>query len=242
MATRVLYDADLARVHHEGFGDIARAAGPAIVAALARAGIRRGLVVDLGCGSGLLARHLTDNGYSVLGIDASPAMLRIARRVAPRASFSLGRAEDVPIPPCAAIVATGEAITYLIGRRGPDALLRHHIRRAARALQPGGLFVFDAIVTGTPAMNYRTWRATDDWAVMVDVAEEVERRIVTRSHITFMRSAGGFRRSVGVHRAGVYDPRAVAGWLEAKGFTVAIRRRYGRFPLPPRRRLFIACR
>jgi SAM-dependent methyltransferase len=75
-----------------------------------------GQVVDLGCGSGLLARYLTARGYDCLGVDPSASMLRIARRTAPGASFVEARAEAVTLPRCVAIVSTGEAITYLSGR------------------------------------------------------------------------------------------------------------------------------
>ena len=49
------YGPDLARIHDAGFGDFARDAGDGIVAMLRDAGIRGGLVVDLGCGSGAQA-------------------------------------------------------------------------------------------------------------------------------------------------------------------------------------------
>jgi 2-polyprenyl-3-methyl-5-hydroxy-6-metoxy-1,4-benzoquinol methylase len=36
-------------------------------------------VLELGCGSGRLAQALVDAGYAVLGMDASPAMVDLAR-------------------------------------------------------------------------------------------------------------------------------------------------------------------
>ena len=81
------YAVDLSRIHHEGFANLARDAGPAIVGHLRDAGIGRGLIVDLGYGIGILARVLVDRGYQVLGVDPSCAMLRIARRVATFAHF-----------------------------------------------------------------------------------------------------------------------------------------------------------
>ena len=116
------YGADLARIQHEGYGGLARHAGPAIVGYLRSAGIRRGLVVDLGCGNGILARHLLESGYDVLGVDPSPAILQIARRVASAATFVRRRAEDIELPTCAAVVATGEAITYLGARTAPTLM------------------------------------------------------------------------------------------------------------------------
>lgn len=44
-------------------------------------------VVDLGCGNGSLTDRLQSLGYQVMGIDASPAMLEIARKEYPNISF-----------------------------------------------------------------------------------------------------------------------------------------------------------
>lgn len=235
------YREGLARIHHEGHGDLARKAGPAIVRQLRHAGIRRGLVVDLGCGTGILARHLLAAGYDVLGVDPSAAMLRIAARVAPSARFIRSRAEDCDLPACVAVVATGEALTYLTPRRAPMALLRRHIRRVSKALIHGGVFVFDAIVEGdaTP-MTYRTWRACDDWAVLADVAEDLRAHVVTRRITTFVRVRSVFRRSYVEHRVGVYRLERVLRQLRAAGFRARVQRAYGDMPLQSRRLVFVA--
>jgi SAM-dependent methyltransferase len=235
------YGVDLARIHHEGHGDLARSAGPAVVSRLQRAGIRNGLVVDLGCGSGILARHLVDSGYGVLGVDPSAAMLRLARRVAPVARFVRGRAEDVHLPRCVAVLATGESLTYLSGRSAPAAHLRRHIQRVSAALIPGGLFIFDAIAEPDPApMNYRTWRATRDWAVLADVTEDRQRHVVRRRIITFARVGSTYRRSYAEHRVGVYARRTVLRELRQRGFIARTLAGYGAPPLPPRRVVFYA--
>ena len=79
------YGAALAKIHHEGFGFHADACAPGILAHLAPVHARDGLVVEVGCGSGLLTKHLTDAGHRVIATDASPAMLDIAREYAPHA-------------------------------------------------------------------------------------------------------------------------------------------------------------
>jgi SAM-dependent methyltransferase len=81
------YEEDLAYIHHAGFTGFAEQAAVRILELLRERGIRSGLVVELGCGSGVTARALTEAGYDVLGIDSSPAMVRLARRTAPLASF-----------------------------------------------------------------------------------------------------------------------------------------------------------
>jgi 2-polyprenyl-3-methyl-5-hydroxy-6-metoxy-1,4-benzoquinol methylase len=48
-------------------------------------------VLDVGCGAGMpIARYLIDRGFSVIGIDASEAMLEIAKQQVPEARFVLG--------------------------------------------------------------------------------------------------------------------------------------------------------
>jgi ribosomal protein L11 methylase PrmA len=49
------YREDLAYIHDVGFGKFAGAAAPVLLDAFNRAHISRGLVVDLGCGSGILS-------------------------------------------------------------------------------------------------------------------------------------------------------------------------------------------
>ena len=235
------YKNDLARIHHQGHGDLARQAGPAIVGHLRRVGIRRGLVVDLGCGSGILARYLSNRGYDVLGVDPSPAMLRIARQVAPAARFVRSRAEDFTLPPCVAVVATGEALTYLSARAEPAAHLRRHIQRVSSALMPGGVFIFDAIVEGrSKPMSYRTWRAGREWAVQVDVAEDLRRHVVRREITMFARVRSTYRRSHAVHRVGVYSRTDVLQQLRACNFIAGTTGGYGKSPVGPRRLVFHA--
>ena len=235
------YGVDLARIHHEGHDELARRAGPAVVACLRQAGIRSGLVVDLGCGSGILATHLVERGYKVVGADPSAAMLRIARRTAPAARFIRSRAEGFELPRCAAVLATGEALTYLAAGAAPGAHLRRHIRRVSDALVAGGLFIFDAIeASDSRPMTYRTWRADRDWAVMADVTEDVRRHVVWRRITTFTRTGSRFRRSQAEHRVGVYARGDVLGQLRARGFAARTLPGYGGLPMPPRRVVFHA--
>src|ERR687898_2825629 len=102
------YQDDLALVHHRGFGFHADMCAPGIVALLAPVRERSGLVVELGCGSGLLTRHLVDAGHRVVATDASPAMLQLARQLAPDAEdVRRITLPDDPIPPADAIVGVG---------------------------------------------------------------------------------------------------------------------------------------
>lgn len=49
-----------------------------------------GRVADLGCGPGHVSAHLAELGLAVFGIDASPAMVRLARQAYPGLRFDVG--------------------------------------------------------------------------------------------------------------------------------------------------------
>lgn len=236
------YGEDLAYIHQAGFGSFAGAVGLAVARMLRTAGIRDGLVVDLGCGSGILACELTRLGYDVLGVDVSRHMVERARRVAPRARFVRASLRRVAFPPCRAVVAIGESISYLssAGRRPPA--LGPLFARVARALEPGGLFVFDVIVAGGPPMAYRTWQSGSDWAVLADVQERAAARVVTRRITTFRACRAGYRRTDERHVVGVYDRAEVVRGLGAAGLSASVRRHYGKVALLPRRLAFVARR
>src|SRR4051794_4919685 len=109
------YRADLALVHHLGFGFHADLCAPGILERLEPVRERNGVVVELGCGSGLLTRVLVDLGHRVIATDASPAMLDLARVHASGAeAFEVLVLPDDPIPSADAIVSIGHAISYLL--------------------------------------------------------------------------------------------------------------------------------
>lgn len=50
----------------------------------------QGLVADLGCGPGHIAHYLHEQGVTVVGIDISPEMIRVALRLHPGPEFQVG--------------------------------------------------------------------------------------------------------------------------------------------------------
>ena len=122
------YGEDLAYIHDVGHADFALRTAPGILEILHQSGVLEGLVVDLGCGSGLLARELVDAGYRVLGIDISEAMVEISRNRVPEAEFRVGSLFEADIPPCVAVTAVSEVLNYLFDpeneRRGLTRLCR----------------------------------------------------------------------------------------------------------------------
>ncbi|HET9315012.1 MAG TPA: class I SAM-dependent methyltransferase [Vicinamibacteria bacterium] len=234
-----LYGRDLAYVHAEGFETWIRAAAPALLRLLERGGVTRGdRVIDLGCGSGLWVEQLQRAGYRPLGIDASPAMVALARRRVPDAAFRTGTIARARLPRCHAVTALGECFNY----RNPAAPgLSSLFARVHHALVPGGMFVFDVRVPADgrvpPRLVHRLGR---DWAVMVRIEErgrELERHITT-----FRRVGRAYRRSDETHRLRLYPRDQVARALRAAGFTVSVRARLGSVPLTGHRIVFVARR
>jgi len=75
----------------------AGSAGPAHDALIAASGIGPGSrVLDVGCGSGEFLRELGRLGAVAAGVDPSPGMVDLARRVAPLADVRVGDDEDLP--------------------------------------------------------------------------------------------------------------------------------------------------
>ena len=67
MTSEPYYRRDLALVHHLGFGFHADATAAGVLKLLQPVRERDGLVVELGCGSGLLTQYLADAGHRVIG-------------------------------------------------------------------------------------------------------------------------------------------------------------------------------
>jgi SAM-dependent methyltransferase len=234
------YAEDLAHIHDAGFSELSRRAGAQVLTELAAAGIRSGLIVDLGCGSGAWSAMAVGAGFSVLGIDVSEAMLRLSRSAAPGANFVLASLYSAAIPPCVAVTAFGEALNY--GLPDPPArfMLEELVRRVSAALAGGGLFVFDVLVKsdGLP-MRYRSWSAGPDYAVLIDVSEQTDQSVLCREITLFRKIGESYRRSQEQHTLRVFDAGLLQSFLLSAGFEVDSATRYGEYGLEDRRRAFI---
>jgi SAM-dependent methyltransferase len=225
------YGEDLAYIHDVGHADFALRSAPGILEILNRGGIRDGLVVDLGCGSGQWARELVDAGYKVLGIDISEAMIALSRKRVPEAEFRVGSLYDAEIPTCSAVTAISEVLNYLFDEE-PGGLTPL-FRRVFEALVPGGVFVFDVLGPGQvpSGATARGFRVGEDWAVLSEREEDTERRTMARRIVSFKKVGEHYRRDEEVHRVRLYDPSELSAGLGEVGFRVRTVRAYGDNPL-----------
>jgi SAM-dependent methyltransferase len=236
------YRDDLAYIHDTGFGEFARKAAPGLLDIFSRCGIRDGLIIDLGCGSGLWAEQLIKRGYDVLGIDISEAMIRLARRRAPEAEFRVASLFQADLPPCRAVTSLGECISYLFDTTNTDNKLKQLFRRVHHALAPGGVFIFDVMEPGElgRATKSRTFTEGDGWMTLVEKHEDRDHRTLTRRITTFRKDGDLYRRNDETHRVRLYDAARLAAELRRTGFRVRITRRYGDYALAKARVAFIA--
>jgi SAM-dependent methyltransferase len=223
-----VYSADLAYVHDAAFGDLARRAAPEIVRLLRDRDVRSGHIVEVGCGSGIAARRFVADGYTVTGIDVSPAMIRLARAKVPEARFRVATIERLRLPACDAVVAVGEIVSYVPG--GLRALQRF-FRRVHDALRPGGVLLFDFIESAAG----RTFAAKSfrgaDWALAARATFEPSRKLLTR-RIAVVRTIGRRARHASeIHRVRVYSRAELRRALERVGLSAAISRSYGAYRL-----------
>jgi 2-polyprenyl-6-hydroxyphenyl methylase/3-demethylubiquinone-9 3-methyltransferase len=138
--------------------------------------LRGRLVLDAGCGGGLVARELASAGARVIGVDRSRGSLGVARRAAgDRFGPAQGRLERLPFADGAfdAVVAA-DVLEHL-----PD--LPAAVAELARVLAPGGSFAFDTInrtpwswftaVFGLERVLRIVPRGTHDWRLFIRPAE-----------------------------------------------------------------------
>ena len=139
-----IYDL-LARVYdtHDHFDIAAGFAGA--LAPFVRARPRGTWVLDLACGTGLLAERLGRARVPVIGVDSSREMLAIARRrcraLRDRVRFRRANLLTFRVSePCTVAAACGDVMNHMLTR----AVLVRVLRQARANLQPGGVLVFEA--------------------------------------------------------------------------------------------------
>jgi 2-polyprenyl-6-hydroxyphenyl methylase/3-demethylubiquinone-9 3-methyltransferase len=95
------------------------------------------VLVDLGCGGGLMAPHLAGMGYRHVGVDLTLSALEQA--AAHGVAAVRADANALPlVPGCADVVTVGELLEHVADPRGVLA-------EAIRLLRPGGLLVLDTV-------------------------------------------------------------------------------------------------
>jgi SAM-dependent methyltransferase len=236
------YKEDLAYIHDVGFSEYALKSAPGILEILDRHQIKEGLVVDLGCGSGLSAQELTKANYRVFGVDISESMINIARKKVPNAEFQICSLFNTEIPTCNAVISIGECLNYLFHPDKESQMIINLFERIYNSLTLGGVFIFDIVEAGQIEAGTKSkgFVEGEDWVVLVEKEEDLEQSILTRRIISFRKVGEDYRRDEEVHRQQLYKAKDIVEILRQIGFQVETMRNYGKFNLPIARVAFIA--
>ena len=220
------YGKDLAYVHDTGYGEIAEAAAVFLLQELAKSNLNSGLILDLGCGSGIFAKEISEspNNYDFLGIDYSQDFLDIARQKAPKAQFIRASFLDFPIPKCLAVTSIGECLNYQSDRRNNWTALTDLCQRIYRSLQPNGIFLFDLIEPGILGGQSSTQKMVEhpQWTMFIEYEENFEEATLTRQITLFRKIGNSYQKSKEIHGVKLYPREQIKTALENLGFSVTI--------------------
>jgi SAM-dependent methyltransferase len=114
---------------------------------------RGGLVCEVGCGPGHVARYLHDAGADAMGLDLSPRMIEIARELNSKMRFETG---DMLALPLASGSLAGVAAFYAIVNI-PESSLPAVFAEMYRVLRPGGLLLLAFHIGGESLFVDELW-------------------------------------------------------------------------------------
>lgn len=222
MSEPSFYQSPLAHIHDQHYGQHARLAALELLGQLRKRKHHQGLIAGLGCGSGILEEAMSREGYDVLGVDYSEALIAIARQRCPLGRFAVGSVMDFDIPPCLAVTAVGEVLNYRFDERHRLENLLPLFERIYQSLQPGGLFLFDiiepGIADGVPPVRLLE---NEHWDMALNFSEDRESTTLRREITLYLKEGDLYRKSKEVHRLNLYKAEAVQQLLEQAGFAVA---------------------
>jgi SAM-dependent methyltransferase len=181
-------------------------------------------VLDLGCGTGTLARLLAQDGNDVVAIDPDPDMLRVARAKpgADEVDWRLGYSDSADPASVDLAVMSGHVAQLFLTEETWDATLRD----LRLAVKPGGTLAFETRNPG--ARGWERWTrgstlrtiTTDDGPVEYwhETVEVVLPHVV---YETYTRSLSNGRQTRERNILAFRDPNTLRDSLQRAGFTVA---------------------
>lgn len=185
-------------------------------------GLRPRTAVDLACGTGSVSVLLAKQGLRVIGVDMSEEMLTVAQQKADGLTnppqFVCQKLQNLALPRGVDLaVCALDSLDYITE---PEDCAEA-IRRVYRALNPGGIFIFDV---NTPeklrAMDGQVFLDEDDDVYCVWRGEFDEKtNICTYGMDLFQRQGRLWRRSFEEHREYAYSAQQLTEYLKAAGFT-----------------------
>ena len=189
---------------------------------LTREGVRPRTAVDLACGTGSVAVLLAKDGMQVTAVDMSEDMLTVAFEKAAQLEnpprFVCQKLQELQLPRGVDLaVCALDSLDYIT----VPADCAQAIKRVYKALNPGGIFIFDV---NTPeklrAMDGQVFLDEDDDVYCVWRGEfDEETNICSYGMDLFQREGKHWYRSFEEHREYAYSREQLEGYLRDAEFT-----------------------
>ena len=193
-----------------------------ITSVLKRYGVRDGLVLDLGCGTGSLTELLAAAGYDMIGVDNSEEMLQLATEKRERSGHDIlylcqDMREFELYGTVAAVVSVCDSLNYITD---PDDLVTV-FRLVNNYLDPGGIFVFDMNTEykyGTLLGDSTIAEDRDECSFIWDNQYDAEEKINIYDLSIFVREDGDlYRKYHETHYQRAYSPEEIKTALAEAG-------------------------
>lgn len=179
---------------------------------------KEGLVLDCGCGTGVLMEMLTARGYDCTGVDSSEKMLESARerfeKIGKQAHLVCQELEEIDMYGAYDIVfCTLDTVNHILSLRD----LRAFFKRLFNFTEPGGSFVFD----------FKTKEAFEA-STAPNISEKGDDMLIVRGQFdgvrawydltAFEKTDGGYERFEDSVEERFYAEEAVKDALKEAGF------------------------
>ena len=208
-----VYDTFMDEVPYDAWADC-------LIRRMQQDGIRDGLVLDLGCGTGQMTRRLARAGYDMIGVDSSPDMLQIAQEKSDGLDIlylmqDMRSFELYGTVRC--VISTCDSLNYITERED----LLQVFRLVNNYLDPGGLFLFDmnsiyhyeSLCAGNTFAESR-----DDCSFIWENSYDPESRINEYDLTLFLRREEGlYERFLETHRERAWSVKEVETLLAEAG-------------------------
>lgn len=132
-----VYDTFMDNIPYEEWGSYIRGL-------LLEYGVKDGLMLDLGCGTGTLAEIMADYGYDMIGVDYSEEMLEIAMEKRRESGHDIlyllqDMREFELYGTVKSVISVCDSLNYILEEED----LEEVFRLVNNYLDPGGIFIFD---------------------------------------------------------------------------------------------------